>query len=410
MLYGVLSLKRSTPFTSDELRLVRNLGYMVAASLENVELFYKVRSDQEQLRAILTSSSDGIALLGSGNCFVESNASFDHIFGLEKGEVFGMECMELLTSSEEGSPGVEDLQKIQQALDQKHPLSYIELDLQIKGTSRAIGLSFTPVSTTNDPLYLLMARDVTTIRDATRMKAKFLSMVTHELRSPLNAINGYLDLTLNGIGGEITEQQREFLQRARAGSEHLFSLVEDLLLISRADSGQLVLNRQVIHLRDVLDNAVEELELTAIDGGVQLAVSMPQGFPRVYADAGRLQQVLRNLLSNALRFTPAGGQVTLSVDITGEPIPGREVDADDDPRVLKLQVFDTGSGIAPEFLDRIFERFYQVPSSSGGRSGGQGLGLAIVKMIVELHGGSVSVESVPDQGSVFTCLLPCLLS
>jgi len=410
VLYGVLSLKRQAPFTSEELRLVRNLGYMVAASLENVQLFHKVRDDQEQLRAILASSSDGIALLGSGNCFVETNPAFDHIFGLEIGQIVGMECMELLTSSEESGPSVEDLQKIQQAFDQKKSLPYLEIDLQIKGSSHSIGLSLTPVSTTNEPLYLLLARDVTSIRDAARLKGNFLSMITHELRSPLNAINGYLDLTLNGIAGEITEQQREFLQRARAGSEHLYALVEDLLLVARADAGQLVLNRQVISLRDVVDNAVEELDLTAIDNGVQLEVEMLASFPRIYADAVRMQQMLRNLLSNALRFTPAGGRVTLAVSITDDPIPGREIEADEDPRVLKLQISDTGSGIAEEFLERIFERFYQAPNASSGRSGGQGLGLAIVKMIVELHGGHVTVESVPGVGSTFTCLMPCLLS
>lgn len=410
VLYGVLSLKRQVPFTSEELRLVRNLGYMVAASLENVQLFHKVRDDQEQLRAILASSSDGIALLGSGNCFVESNPAFDHIFGLELGQVVGMECMELLTSSEESGPSVEDLQKIQQAFDQKRSLPYLEIDLQIKGSSHSIGLSFTPVSTTNEPLYLLIARDVTSIRDAARLKANFLSMITHELRSPLNAINGYLDLTLNGIAGEISEQQREFLQRARAGSEHLYALVEDLLLTARADAGQLVLNRQVISLRDVVDNAVEELDLTAIDNGVQLEVEMLPNFPRIYADAVRMQQVLRNLLSNALHFTPTGGQVKLAVSIADDPIPGREIDIDEDARILKLQIKDTGSGIAEEFLERIFERFYQAPNASSGRSGGQGLGLAIVKMIVELHGGCVTVESVPEVGSTFTCLLPCLLS
>jgi PAS domain S-box-containing protein len=410
VLYGVLSLKRQEPFTSDELRLARNLGYMVAGSLENVELFHKVSSDQEQLRAILSSSSDGIALLGGGNCFVEANSSFERIFALESAESIGMEYMELLTNDEEGGPSAEDLQKMQQALDQRKALPYIELELSIQGSSRAIGLSFTPVSTTNDPLFLVIARDVTAIRDATRLKANFLSMITHELRSPLNAINGYLDLTLNGIAGEITEQQREFLQRARSGSEHLFALVEDLLLVSRADSGQLTMNRQVISLREVVENAVEELDLTAIDGGISLEVDLPQGFPRIYADAGRIQQVLRNLLSNAFHFTPAGGQVTVSAHISDEPIPGREIALDENVHVVKLQVHDTGSGIAPEFLERIFERFYQVPSSRSGRSGGQGLGLAIVKMIVELHGGTIRVESEPGSGSTFTCLLPCLLS
>src|SRR6266568_2647911 len=144
---------------------------------------------------------------------------------------------------------------------------------------------------------------MTDTEDIERLKAHFISMITHELRSPLNTINGYLDLALEGIAGELNQQQREFVQRARAGSEHLYALVEDLLLISRADAGQLHLNRALIHLPEVIENAVEEMELTASDNGIAIEVEIAPELPRLYADTIRLQQVLRNLLSNALRFT-----------------------------------------------------------------------------------------------------------
>jgi signal transduction histidine kinase len=282
-------------------------------------------------------------------------------------------------------------------------------------------------------------------REATRVKANFLSMITHELRSPLNAINGYLDLILAGIAGELNEQQREFVQRARAGSEHLFSLIEDLLLLSRADAGQLRLNRDVISLQALVANAIEELELVARDSGITTKVEIASDFPPIYADAVRMQQVLRNLLSNALRFTTPGGSVTIaahlinkvsdapSVGATSEaceayinsfaPVVSNEIDAkartpdspaestrtSEDQQQVEVQVRDTGYGIALEHQQRIFERFYQVPLADTGRLSGQGLGLAIVKIIVELHGGQVTVESKPGEGSVFKFTLPNLL-
>jgi signal transduction histidine kinase len=243
-------------------------------------------------------------------------------------------------------------------------------------------------------------------REITRMKANFLSMVAHELRSPINTINGYLDLTLEGIAGELTEQQHEFVQRARAGSEHLYALVEDLLLISRADAGQLHLNRALIHLPEVIENAVEEMELTASDNGIAIEVEVAPELPRLYADAIRLQQVLRNLLSNAQRFTSKGGRVTVSARLAEQAV----TSPDEEGRVVELIVRDTGVGIAPENQQRIFERFFQIAEGGRGRASGQGLGLAIVKMIVELHGGSVMVESAPEEGSSFVCTLPCLLT
>lgn len=411
VLYGAIALQRSEPFTSEELRLVRNLSNMAAAALENVELFQRVRTDQEQLRAILSSSSDGIAIIGVNGCFIEANPAFGRIFGIDPRQVVGMECLELFECEEGGShESCQKLCMVHQALQQQEALPYVEIDLQIQGASRSVGLSLTSVSTAHKPLCLVIARDVTAMRDATRLKANFLSMITHELRSPLNALHGYLDLALTEIAGELNEQQREFVQRARASSEHLYALVEDLLLITRADAGQMRLSRELTSLQEIVANAIEELELMATDNGVAISVDVANDFPPIYADAVRIQQVLRNLISNALRFTPSGGRVTVSASITRKTDSNGSTEAaDEEDKLLLLQVSDTGTGIAPEYQQRIFERFYQVPQASA-RSSGQGLGLAIVKMIVEQHGGQITVQSEPGQGSTFSCLLPCLLS
>ena len=425
ILYGVLTLQRPAAYTSEELRLVRNLSNMAAAALENVELFHRVRADQEQWHAIWSASSDGIALVGRNACFLEANPAFGQIFGIDPQQVVGMECLELFgcydvsgydesagregvsSGRDKSGPYCRELCMIQRALQEQHALPYIEVDLSIKGASRSIGLSITSVSLTNQPFCLVIARDMTAIRDVTRMKANFLSMITHELRSPINAINGYLDLALTGLAGDLNAQQREFIQRARSGSEHLYALVEDLLLVSRADSGQLRLNRGILKLQELVANSVEEMELTAADSHISIDVAIPGDFPQLYADGVRLQQVLRNLISNAIRFTPPGGSVTIAARIIDAAPTASNEEAQ---QVVAVEVRDTGCGIAPEHRERIFERFYQITQGNAGRSGGQGLGLAIVKMIVELHGGKVTVESVPGEGSAFTFTLPGLLS
>lgn len=386
-------------FTPHKLHLLTVFADQAVLAIVNVRQAERVRADQEHLRAILTTSSDGIAQVDAQGRFSEVNPAFARLFGIDATRIVGTDCMEVFASMDV-EPG-DDWQyrcEIQAALLQRQPLPYMELDLLIHGVARTVGLSITPVSGPAQPFSVLMVRDVTAIRDAARTKANFLSMITHELRSPLNAINGYLDLSLNGVAGDLNEQQREFMQRARAGSEHLYALVEDLLLVSRADAGQLRLNRDVLDLDEIMANAVEELELSAVDNGIAIMVDIPSQFPALYADAVRLQQVLRNLISNALRFTPSGGTVAISAHIA---------DAGDE-KVVEISVKDTGCGIAPEHQQRIFERFYQVPRSGASQVGGQGLGLAIVKMIVELHGGQIKVESAPDQGSSFTFTLDAL--
>jgi signal transduction histidine kinase len=238
-------------------------------------------------------------------------------------------------------------------------------------------------------------------KEAMEVRTKMLSTVTHELRSPVNTINGYLDLALSGAAGELNAAQREFIQRARVGSETLFALLEDALFIARTDAGQLRLSREEVSLSEVIMDAVEEMELTAQDHGITVNVELDEDLPELIADASRLQQVVRNLLSNALQFTAAGGMVTIVA--RADSVDKGVVAAS---RCIKLQVIDTGCGIAPAFHQRIFERFFQVPDSFRQGRKGQGLGLTAVKMIVELHGGTISVESEPGQGSKFLCTLP----
>ena len=349
------------------------------------------------LRAILAASSDGIALVGADACFIEVNPAFGRLFGLEPEQIVGMGCMDLLGCREDCLyEPCRDVCMVYDALQRWRALPSVELDREVKGSPHSVDLSVTPVSKS---LCLMMARDVTAMHDAARVKAKFLSLVTHELRAPLNAINGYLDLLLDGMAGELNQQQREFMRRARTGSEHLYALVEDLLLTARADAGQLRLNREQISIEEMITNAVEQLELSAIDNDITITVDVAEDVPLIQADAVRVQQVLRNLLSNALHFTSEGGSIT----IAARPM------HDEQHGWVEVVIRDTGSGIAPEYQQRIFERFYQVPQSSGGRPGGQGLGLAVVKIIIELHGGQVLLESVPDGGSKFVFTLPFTL-
>jgi len=356
------------------------------------------------LRAILAASSEGIAIIENDGRFMEVNPAFEHIFGVTPEQVVGRACTDLFSCNEDHSrESSKDLCIVQEALQRNQALPYIEVDLEVNGVARSVGISISPIST-RKPRRLMMARDVTPIRDATRTKTKFLSLVAHELRSPLNAIHGYLDLVLDGVAGELNEQQREFVGRARAGSEHLYALLEDLLIISRADAGQLRLNHNEGSLPEMIADALEEVAITANDNGITITVNVDDDVPPVYGDPVRIQQVLRDLLSNALRFTSSGGSVTITACLRNVA-PASSVDAEHE--WVEVRVTDTGCGIEPQYQQRIFERFYQVPHAAGARASGQGLGLAIVKMIVELHGGQVMVESTPGQGSTFAFTLPC---
>jgi signal transduction histidine kinase len=220
------------------------------------------------------------------------------------------------------------------------------------------------------------------------LRRELVANVAHELRTPLAGLEGYLE----GITDGVFEPTPETLARMRAETARLRRLVEDLTALSHLESGQWRLERRPVQLAHVAATVEDALRPQVERQGVRLRVTVDDGLPRVLGDADRLAQVLTNLLSNALRFTPPGGQVTV------EGWPERDS--------VCLAVRDTGSGIAPHDLPHIFERFYRADRARAQATGGSGIGLAIAKHIVEAHGGTVSVQSAPGQGTRFEVRLP----
>jgi signal transduction histidine kinase/GAF domain-containing protein len=408
-LRGVIMLARDQAFLPGELGAMLNLSNIVAATLENAELYQTARAEREQQAAIYAAASDAITLVDAQLTLVEANDAFAHLAGRPRDSLLGMRYCEAL-GLHDVAPG--DMCATERLLvDALHTgqlVPFIESELPVTHFSpatssqsrprvpkrRFVDFSVTPVHSPQGRRLLLVGRDVTSAREMDQLKANFLAMVTHELRSPLHIINNHLDVVLSGeISDPLTFEQAKLVRRARAASERQTALVDDLLLISRRDAGQFSLNLRDIEISHIIPETAQELEVVAEDVGVRLTMDVPPMLPLVRTDGIRIAQVVRNLLTNAIKFTPAGGVVAVSTEST--------------PDRLLIHVRDTGVGIAPQHLDHIFDRFYQVGGTSPhGRAHGQGLGLAIVRIIVESHGGTIQVRSAPGQGSTFTISLP----
>ncbi|MDQ7029306.1 MAG: ATP-binding protein [Ardenticatenia bacterium] len=238
-------------------------------------------------------------------------------------------------------------------------------------------------------------RDITTQKELERLKSNFLSVISHELRTPLHSIGGFVDVILMGKTGPINELQRDFLETVKEQAHHLYQLIEDLLEFNRLESGQFQLSPAPVEIGTLIKEVVEAMFPVADERKVRLVnrVSVPTA--TVEGDRKRLRQVFINLVDNALKFTPAGGSITLQASAGAQEV------------VVSVQ--DTGIGIPEEEQARIFERFYQVDSGLTREHRGTGLGLAIVKHIVEQHGGRIWVESRVNEGSTFFVGLPYAL-
>lgn len=229
-------------------------------------------------------------------------------------------------------------------------------------------------------------------READAQKGQFLAAVSHELRTPLNSICGFAQLLLDGVSGQLTEPQSEDIRLIRTGGHQLLGLINDILDISMIESGELSLSFSEADIRMLLEELVSIQQPLVRDKQIDLRVDIPGELPTVTCDRRRINQVLTNLVSNAIKFTEEG-----SITVRGSFDPTKE-------RVL-IRVIDTGVGIAPDELDSIFEEYKQVGSLKK-RAKGTGLGLAIARSIANHHGGSLSVESIFGEGSTFTLTLP----
>jgi two-component system OmpR family sensor kinase/two-component system sensor histidine kinase BaeS len=238
-----------------------------------------------------------------------------------------------------------------------------------------------------------MAEDLARADD---LRRNLTADVAHELRTPLSVIRGKLEGVLDGVYPATPEHLEPVLEE----TELLTHLVEDLRLLALAEAGQLLLEKRPMDVGDLLRDAQVNFSPQASDRGVTLALDLPAELPQVMADWRRVTQVLGNLLTNALRHTPEGGCVTLSAAAT----PPRSGGAGGD--MVEITVADTGMGISPEDLPYIFERFWRGEKSRSRVGGETGLGLAIARQLVELHGGTIGVESAPGEGSKFRFTLP----
>jgi two-component system phosphate regulon sensor histidine kinase PhoR len=226
-----------------------------------------------------------------------------------------------------------------------------------------------------------------------QIKSEFVSMVSHEIRSPLNSVLAQLKIILDGLAGEVSDRQQEILTRTSDKVKSLVTLSSELLDLARIESGLIRQEKEQLNLCDILEDQVAFHSAAARAKEITLELAPLPKLTPVFVDRRNMEEVFSNLITNAINYTPAGGKVTLSAATESD--------------YLKASVADNGIGMAPDDLSHIFNRFYRIKNDKTRFIIGTGLGLAIVKSIVEAHNGFIRVESEPDHGSTFHVYIPC---
>jgi two-component system phosphate regulon sensor histidine kinase PhoR len=337
---------------------------------------------QAQQQVLFNSMLEGLLLLDRNRRIYLANRSFKNLFGL-KTELRGKTVMEALRLHELAEL-VERVETEGQVFD--HELKLPELSgrwlrVNAAGISNSAG---------EREGTILVFHDLTRLKQLERTREDFVANVSHELRTPLSLIKGYVETLLDGARDN-PEVAERFLKIIERNTQRLDLLIQDLLTISALESGRMKLNLQPVELRPLVEKVFFDLKPPAENKNIELASQLPD--LTATADASRLEQVLANLVDNAIKYGRPQGKVTVG---------GKKLDNG------KLEIFvqDDGPGIPAESLDRVFERFYRVDKARSRDQGGTGLGLSIVKHIVQAHGGEVWVKSEPGKGATFFFTLP----
>ena len=411
---GVLMMFHIEPnaFTLQQLDLVEAAAIQVAHAINNASLYNLIFDQAEQLgsmlrteiiqkanlEAILESIADGVIVADSQNEVDIANLPACNILDIPREQLLGKSINELLgLYGHFGESWIHTINDWANNADRIEQWTFLADQLVIEDKFVSVHLS--PVLSDNQ-FYgtVSIFRDITKEVEVDKLKSEFVSTVSHELRTPMTSIKGYADLMLMGAAGPMTDPQIRYLQVIKNNADRLHMLVNDLLDISRIETGKTGLDLRPLDIPQIIEQVVDghlngriQHEARKLQVKTEIAPSLPL----VNADHARITQILTNLLDNALNYTPDSGKIIVNAKATHS--------------YVYISVKDSGIGIAKENQDKIFDRFYRAEDSEVQRIPGTGLGLAIVRSLIEMHGGRLRVESELGKGSTFTFNLPVVI-
>ena len=385
------------PFTPDQLRIVVRRGLERRLLQREAEFLRRERerslrdiaTEKSKIKTIINCMGDGVLVCDHDSCMVLTNPAASRMLKTPETSLLGNFLSQCNLPPELSKTIEESLQT--------KDISYTSVSQELSfGDSGEISLRAHTAPVRNDLGETMgsvtVLQDISHLKELDKMKSEFIAMVAHELRAPIAAVEQQLNVILNKMAGEVTEKQEKLLSRAKERTKGLLDLIKDLLDLSKIEAGKMVQYKEPLTLQEVIYRVVELMKIEAEAKKIDLRFSVSTEIPLVNADRNSMEGIFTNLISNAIKYTPEGESVSVTLS--------------EENAFVKAIVSDTGIGIKKEDLPRIFDKFYRVKSSETRQIVGTGLGLSIVKSIVDAHLGSITVESEVGKGTTFTVLLP----
>lgn len=372
---GDLEYRVEAPSLGETRELAEAFNRMAATIRDMVR---DLSAERNRLSVVLDTMADGVIVINPDGGVDLMNRAAEWL----------LETQPLQSDGRKLADIVRNYELLQLVADAQSDRDMHQVELELVNSRRFLSAIATPQSENRSDGVLLTLRDFTGLRQMETTRTEFVSNVSHELRTPLASMKALVETLQDGALDD-PDAASDFLRRIHGDVDRMTAMVSELLELSLLESGHAPIHLAPVDIRSVVDETESEFALLLESKGLSLTADLPKDLPYVMADAAKLSQVLRNLVENAVKFTPEGGSIGIFALESGGWV--------------ELRVSDTGVGIAPAHLPHVFERFYKVDRSR--RDVGTGLGLAIVKHLVQAHGGDIRVESIKGQGSTFTLSL-----
>ncbi|WP_026841311.1 ATP-binding response regulator [Citrifermentans bremense] len=405
----------SKPFSTDDMlqKVERAIG-IDRTRKENARLSQQLDEERRKMEAVLQGMADLLVAVDPQGRIITWSRQAARLLAAEGESLSGKTLEEVLKAEVPGGelPARTVLRTAEPRLD----VGYL---LKIGSQTVPVLSSAAPLWNANGELAgsVEIIRDISKLKELEQEKEDFVSMLSHDLKSPITAVVGSIDLVREAKLGPVTPDQSEYLNAAIESCEEMVEMIDTLLGIHKFEAGKMKLNFREEDPSLLINRGVAKFQTPAQRGAIRLFATLPPSLPAISADRSSFSRILGNLLSNAVKFTPEGGEIEVSADLVQDPAPvlaqvpeecypGQELPREGE--FVRIRVRDSGVGIPQESLGSIFDRFVQARNRRQGKTRGTGLGLAFCRKAVDAHGGYIWAESEPGAGSVFTLLFPAL--
>jgi PAS domain S-box-containing protein len=386
----------------DKISALEYFANQAAVAIENSLLYENLQVSEERYRALAETMTLALVTCTMEQKIMYINPAFEKIVGFSEKNLLKQPIINYFSDQSKNKLVEISNDLIHSRGKKKKHIENMELEL-ISAAGEVIPVStyaFPFIQQKSSKGYFLVLNDLRLVKKLERLKADFNSMIVHDLRSPLNVIQGFIELIRTRVVGEVNEEQEELLDIAKENVKKVLNLVDNFLVASKLEVGKFGIEPKVGELNAILDRIVENHKILLKNKNVILDTKLNKNLPLLYFDSLRIEQVMNNLLSNAVKYSPENSKISIKTDLFPKKIKGEE------KFFARIGVADMGPGISSDKMQTVFEKYEQVDSEMFPKSSGTGLGLAICKEIVNLHGGEIWVESEKKKGTIFYFTLP----